>query len=181
MNFPRVFHRAYLPTVLIPRPPFAVQLAPFCTYGGVLDRQKLANELTAYYSHDLLVQLRYEVRTNGAEDWVNRFVHRKERAIHPFHHLLMLQFLGESVEGFFSASDYERPSPSKDSHSHIEIFRAAGVTVFPLGRRESICNVYVTRARKNIAVTDESLMDRWDSQVTPITRGKEKVMPQLIL
>jgi hypothetical protein len=86
----------------------------FCTYGGVLDRQKLANELTAYYSHDFLVKLRCEVRTDGAEDWVNRFVHRKERAIHPFHHLLMLQFLGESVEGFLNASDYERPSLGQD-------------------------------------------------------------------
>lgn len=87
----------------------------FCTYGGVLDRQKLAKELTAYYSRDLLVQLRCEVRTNGAEDWVNRFVHRRDRAIHPFHHLLMLQFLGESVEGFLSAFDYQRPAPGKES------------------------------------------------------------------
>lgn len=87
----------------------------FCTYGGVLDRQKLANELTAHYSHDLLVQLRCEVRTDGAEDWVNRFVHRKERAIHPVHHLLLLQFLGQSVEGFLSASDCKLPSPKEDS------------------------------------------------------------------
>lgn len=86
----------------------------FCTYGGVLDRQKLANELTAYYSHDLLVQLRCEVRTDGAEDWVNRFVHRKDRAIHPFHHLLLLQFLGQSVEGFLSASDWKLASPTED-------------------------------------------------------------------
>lgn len=87
----------------------------FCTYGGVLDRQKLANELTAYYSHDLLIQLKCAVRTDGAEDWLNRFVHRKNRAIHPFHHLLLLQFLGQSVEGFLSPSDRKLPSPKEDS------------------------------------------------------------------
>jgi len=104
----------------------------FCTYGGVLDRQKLANDLTAYYSRDLLVQLRCEVRTNGAEDWVNRFVHRRDRAIHPFHHLLMLQFLGESLEGFLSASDYERPAPGKDSGSEDADSR---LSLLPRGRR----------------------------------------------
>ncbi len=82
----------------------------FCTYGGVLDRQKLANELISYYSHELLVQLKCEVRTNGAEDWVNRFVHRTERTIHPVHHLLLLQFLGQTVERFFSAPDKELPT-----------------------------------------------------------------------
>jgi hypothetical protein len=87
----------------------------FCTYGGVLDRQKLANELTTYYSKDLLMKLKCAVRTDGAEDWVNRFVHRKNRAIHPVHHLLLLQFLGQSVEEFLRASDWQLPSPKEDS------------------------------------------------------------------
>lgn len=87
----------------------------FCTYGGVLDRQKLANELISYYSHDLLVRLKCEVRTNGAEDWVNRFVHRTERVIHPVHHLLLLQFLGQTVERFLSAPNSELPMPREES------------------------------------------------------------------
>ena len=77
----------------------------FCTYRGVLNRQKLANELTAFYTRDFLVGLKCEVRTDGAEEWINRFVHQRDRAIHPIHHLLLLQFLRQSVQSFLDAAN----------------------------------------------------------------------------
>lgn len=75
----------------------------YCTYGGVLDRQKLANDLISYYSLEFLETLKCEVVTDGREDWANRFVHRKQRLNHPIHHLLLLQFLNQNLDSFLNA------------------------------------------------------------------------------
>jgi hypothetical protein len=71
----------------------------FSTYSGILRRQKLAKEVISYYSSDLLARLNCDtISEAGHEDWLNRFVHRRARAIHPIHHLLMLHFLGGSLK-----------------------------------------------------------------------------------
>jgi hypothetical protein len=77
----------------------------YCTYNGVLDRRKLANNFIAYYSYRLLESMKCEVATDGSEDWLNRFVHRKDRLIHPICHLLLVQFLDQNLESFLTATD----------------------------------------------------------------------------
>lgn len=81
----------------------------YCTYSGVLDRRKLANDLTAHYSSSLLRAINCDVVYDGSEDWLNRLAHRRDRLIHPLHHLLLLQFLEQTPESFLSATDRWTP------------------------------------------------------------------------
>jgi len=69
-----------------------------CTFSGTVKRKRLVSELTSYYSSDLLKRLNCEVTSKaGHDDWLVKLVHRRERAIQPIHHLLMLQFLSASA------------------------------------------------------------------------------------
>lgn len=77
----------------------------YCTYSGVLDRKKLANDFIRYYSRGFLETIKCEVVTDGREDWLNRLAHGRDRLIHPIHHLLLLQFLGQKPESFLSLTD----------------------------------------------------------------------------
>ena len=78
-----------------------------CTFAGTAKRRSLVSELTSFFSDDLLKRLKCEVdSTTGTDKWVIRLLYRTDRALHPIHHLLMLQFLGTSardlIENTFS-------------------------------------------------------------------------------
>jgi hypothetical protein len=75
----------------------------YCTYNGILDRRKLATDFISYFSRDFLQAMKCEVVVDGNENWLNRLVYTRDRAIHPIHHLLLLQFLDQNLGSFFSA------------------------------------------------------------------------------
>lgn len=77
----------------------------YCTYRGILDRKKLANDVIRYYSRGFLDTIKCKVVTDGREDWLTRLAHGRDRLIHPIHHLLLQQFLGQKPESFLTAAD----------------------------------------------------------------------------
>lgn len=74
----------------------------YCTYRGILDRRKLSNDLSRYYSRAFLETIKCEVATDRREDWLTRLAHRRERLLHPIHHLLLQQFLGHNPQSFLT-------------------------------------------------------------------------------
>jgi len=73
------------------------------TYTGSIHVKKLLNEFSAYYSPALLKLLRCELRGGDVEktNWLLRLVRPPKHAQHPLYHLLLIQFLGCTAEGFF--------------------------------------------------------------------------------
>jgi hypothetical protein len=81
-----------------------------CTFSGTVKRKRLASQFSSFYSSDLLERLQCDVLSTGHHsDWLSKLTHRKDRAIHPIHHLLMLQFLGVRPKELVDNSLSKRP------------------------------------------------------------------------
>lgn len=88
------------------------------TYVGSIHVKALLSEFTRHYSADLLTLLHCEFTGSDhtKTNWLLRLVRPPKHAQHPLYHLLLMQFLGCTVEEFFSASSQvhsfgERPWP----------------------------------------------------------------------
>jgi hypothetical protein len=73
------------------------------TYTGGIRVKKLLNAFSSYYSLALLKLLNCELRGRDIEktNWLLRMVRPPKHAQHPLYHLLLIQFLGYTVEEFF--------------------------------------------------------------------------------
>lgn len=73
------------------------------TYTGSVHVKKLLDQFSNYYSPALLKHLHCELRGSDVEksNWLLRLVRRPRHAHHPLYHLLLIQFLGCTVEEFF--------------------------------------------------------------------------------
>jgi len=73
------------------------------TYTGSIHVKELLAEFTAYHSPALLKLLHCELRGGDVEktNWLLRLVRPSRNARHPLYHLLLIQFLGRTVEEFF--------------------------------------------------------------------------------
>lgn len=101
----------------------------YCTYSGVLNRRKLAADFNSYFSLNFLQMMNCEIVPDGNENWLHRLVYTRDRVLHPIHHLLLLQFLDQNPESFFSTvshgiSKSQKPEP-RSSPETIPLFVAA--------------------------------------------------------
>jgi hypothetical protein len=73
------------------------------TYTGSIHARRLIEEFNCYYSPAFLKLLHCELRGSDLEksNWLLRLVRRSKYAVHPLYHLLLMQFLGCTVEEFF--------------------------------------------------------------------------------
>jgi hypothetical protein len=81
------------------------------TYTGSIHVKKLLDEFSIYHSPELLKRLNCEIRGNNIEksNWLLRLVRVPRYAQHPLYHLLLIQFLGCTVEEFFQLPEELRP------------------------------------------------------------------------
>jgi DNA-binding Lrp family transcriptional regulator len=81
------------------------------TYTGSIHVKKLLAEFTTYYSPALLKLLHCELRGGDVEksNWLLRLARPPKHAQHPIYHLLLIQFLGHTVEEFFQLPEELRP------------------------------------------------------------------------
>lgn len=81
------------------------------TYKGSVHVRKLLEEFSSYYSSDLLMLLHCKFSGSDIEktNWLLRLVRPPKHAQHPLYHLLLIQFLGCTVEEFFQLSEELSP------------------------------------------------------------------------
>lgn len=81
------------------------------TYTGSIHVQKLLNEFSSYYSSSLLKRLNCELRGSNIEksNWLLRLARAPKHAQHPLYHLLLIRFLGCTVEEFFQLPEELSP------------------------------------------------------------------------
>jgi len=71
------------------------------TYSGKVWVSKLIPEFIQFFSHELLEQLECEIDIDSQHNWLNRLVRSPRGSQHPIRHLLLIEFLGHTVESFF--------------------------------------------------------------------------------
>ncbi|MDT7540971.1 MAG: hypothetical protein QOE33_875 [Acidobacteriota bacterium] len=81
------------------------------TYTGSIRVKKLLNGFSSFYSPSLLKLLNCELRGRDIEkaNWLLRLVRPPKHAQHPLYHLLLIQFLGYTVEEFFQLPEEFHP------------------------------------------------------------------------
>lgn len=81
------------------------------TYTGSIHVSKLLSEFRSYYSPALLKLLHCEFTGSDQlkTNWLLRLVRRSKYAQHPLYHLLLIQFLGCTVEEFFQLPEELNP------------------------------------------------------------------------
>ncbi|MFZ3590323.1 TnsD family transposase [Bacillus sp. DJP31] len=71
------------------------------TFTGVIKEQSLIEQFVEFYGGDYLKEVHSEVNVNTRNNWVNTITRPKSK-VHPLRHLLLINFLGLSLEEFFS-------------------------------------------------------------------------------
>jgi transposase-like protein len=71
------------------------------TYSGKVHQDQLIQAFKTYYSPNLLKLLRSEIDEDSQYNWLSRLVRPSKGNQHPIRHLLLIHFLGHTVETFF--------------------------------------------------------------------------------
>jgi hypothetical protein len=81
------------------------------THTGSIHVEKLLNQFRGHYSHSLLKRLNCEFTGSDQvkSNWLLRLVRPSKQARHPLYHLLLIQFLGCTVEEFFQLPEELSP------------------------------------------------------------------------
>ncbi len=79
------------------------------TYRGRVDVSMLLQMFRNYYPAHLLCLLHCELEKDIQENWLLRLVRTPHGAQHPLHHLLLMHFLGQTAESFFSSLGEDQP------------------------------------------------------------------------
>jgi hypothetical protein len=70
------------------------------SYTGVIKHRRLQEAFQAYYPADLLQHLYCSFEKRSEHSWLARLTRQSRSAQHPLRHLLLIHFLGHSVETF---------------------------------------------------------------------------------
>jgi hypothetical protein len=110
------------------------------TYTGSIHVKRLLNEFSSHYSPTLLRQLNCELRGRDIEktNWLLRQVRPSKHAQHPLYHLLLIHFLGCTVEEFFQLPEELYPfgdAPWPCLNPAAEHYRELVITEYQLSSR----------------------------------------------
>jgi hypothetical protein len=64
---------------------------------GIIYHNKLANDFISFFGEELLTLMQSTVEYHNHSCWLKKIVRKHRAAFHPVRHLLMMLFLGESV------------------------------------------------------------------------------------
>lgn len=79
------------------------------TYRGRILNGELLQKFKSSYSSDILELLGCKIDERVNENWLLRLVRKPDNAQHPLHHMLLIHFLGHTVESFFNFSTASQP------------------------------------------------------------------------
>ena len=74
---------------------------------GKVDQAKLQRDFVQYYGNDFLERLQSSLR--GESNWLAAMVRKHRRSFHPLRHLLLMNFLGISLEEMFYQDEQYKP------------------------------------------------------------------------
>jgi Tn7-like transposition protein D/TniQ len=79
------------------------------TYGGNIYISKLMQAFQQYYDSTFLKSLHCELNESVQDNWILRLPHYSQIVYHPIRHLLLIHFLGHSVETFLNLPSEQKP------------------------------------------------------------------------
>lgn len=81
----------------------------FANANGEVKQKKLINNFTDYYGEDLLYILQSVVNPNNESNWLSQIVRKHRKTFHPIRHLLLMQFLGITIDELFNENIENKP------------------------------------------------------------------------
>jgi hypothetical protein len=82
----------------------------FMTYNGTIRQRQLHEEFLDFYGERFLHNINSEVVFEDTYNWLRIITQKPEKVIHPVRHILFINFLTESIRGFFEA-EYDLVNP----------------------------------------------------------------------
>lgn len=79
------------------------------TYSGKVHQDQLMQAFKTYYSPNFLKLLQSEIDEDIQDNWLSRLVRLSKGNQHPIRHLLLIHFLGHTVETFFKLPSEFKP------------------------------------------------------------------------
>lgn len=112
---------------------------------GTVKVEQFLSAFTDYYSTEFLKHIQCSFRPGNRNNWLLRLTHYDLRSQHPLHHLLLIHFLGLTVEEFFRLPK-EIPS---------------GGSTLPSMQPEKLLSSHQTKSRIIPRETLESYRQKW--------------------
>ncbi|MDJ0632624.1 MAG: TnsD family transposase [Xenococcaceae cyanobacterium MO_188.B29] len=76
---------------------------------GRVKQEKLIDDFLFFYDIDFLELIDSMVSYEDTSNWLTQIVRKHRKVFHPIRHLLMIRFLGESIDTFFQNNQQYRP------------------------------------------------------------------------
>lgn len=76
---------------------------------GQVRQQDLINSFNSFYGKDLLYILQSSVNADDESNWLSQIVRKHRKTFHPLRHLLMIQFLGITLDDLFIKKVENKP------------------------------------------------------------------------
>ena len=76
---------------------------------GRVKQKKLLDDFVYFYGRDFLNILDSEIVYEDTSNWLTQVARKHRKVFHPIRHLLMIRFLGESIDTFFQNNKRYRP------------------------------------------------------------------------
>jgi hypothetical protein len=85
----------------------------YANINGRVNQRDLLRDFIDYYSPELLNILQSDVDINNESNWLSMITRKHRKSFHPIRHLLLIRFLGLSLEEFFHIVYVEKPFGEK--------------------------------------------------------------------
>lgn len=139
------------------------------TYTGRIRMAELQEAFASYYSDNILSYLHCSLSRQSPDNWLARLVRKPDSSQHPLQHLLLMHFLGSSIEAFFSDPVDSHPfgiGPwpclnAASDHCHqrqierCEITRGQYVGGKPVGTFSCSCGFVYSRTGPDTSLEDQ--------------------------
>lgn len=140
------------------------------TYSGRVRMTDLQEAFVSYYPEDVLSYLHCNLNRHSSDNWLARLVRKPDGSQHPLQHLLLMRFLGYTIETFFSSNSSDLhpfgtgPWPclnAASSHYHQRQITECHITHSPytsgrpVGTFSCLCGFVHSRTGPDASVEDQ--------------------------
>ena len=105
--------------------------------GGRVPQRDLVSQFSEFYSEDLLIKSGCGISLVSQENWLNDLVRKSLKSRHPIRHILLIHFLGMTLDDFFSCNPVYSPfgrAPWPCLNNAAEHYREQVVTNCTIGQ-----------------------------------------------
>lgn len=85
----------------------------YANINGRVNQKHLLRDFIDYYSPEILNILQSGIDINSESNWLSKVTQKHRKSFHPIRHLLLIRFLGLSIEEFFHIIHTEKPFGEK--------------------------------------------------------------------